>query len=146
MDENKSKKTDVDIAGEFDHLFDEISEPETNEETDTYLVDAGYDLTTLKAKGLEFVNNLIANNWRFVTTDEVDEAAKKISEIPFRGSWNRNQLLKAIQKVSESLALGGAEPVLAFRNLEKLPDVDLASILQELEYKASVKGINLDLN
>jgi hypothetical protein len=146
MEKNRPQKTDEEIVREFDRLFDEVPEPDTNEEIKEILVDAGYDPKTLKIKGVEFVNNLIANNWRFITSDEIDEAAKRINEIPFRDSWNRSQLLKAIQIASEALALGGTEPVLAFRNLEKLTDIDLASVLQELEYKADAKGIKLDLN
>jgi hypothetical protein len=146
MDKNKSLKTDEEIVGEFDRLFDEIPEPDTNEEIEEVLVDASYDLMTLRAKGLEFVNNLIANNWRFVTSEEIDEEAKRVNETPFRDSWGRNRLLEAIQKVLEALAPIGVEPVLAFRNREKLTDTDLASILQELEYKANTKGIKLDLD
>jgi hypothetical protein len=146
MDKNKSPKTDEDIVREFESLFNSAPEPSTNEELAEILYDAGYDLEALKAKGLEFVNNLIANNWRFVTSDEIDKAATKINKMPIRDGWDRNHLLGAIQKISKALASGGGDPVLAFRNLEKLTNGDLASVLQELEYEANAKGIELDLN
>lgn len=145
MDKNKSPKTDEEIVREFESLFHKLPEPETNEEIEKILYDAGYDMKDLQTKGLEFVNNLIANNWRFVTSDEIDDAAKIINEIPFRDSWTRSHLLDAIQKVSQALGQSGKEPVLAYRNLGKLADADLAAILQELEYKASAKGIKLSL-
>jgi hypothetical protein len=146
MDENKAKRTDWEIANEFDRLFDEIPEPETDEEIRTFLVEAGYDLEILKAQGVEFVNNLLASNWRFVSSDEIDNGAIKIDEAPIRKEWNRGQLTTAIQKISAALALGGKQPSLAFRNLEELTDSDLATILQELEYKARTSGIDFDLS
>ena len=146
MDKHKSPKTDVDIVREFESLFNSAPEPNTNEEVAEILHDAGYDLETLQAKGLEFANSLIANNWRFVTSDEIDKAATKINKMPIRDGWDRNRLLEAIRKISKALASGGGEPALAFRNLEKLTNGDLASVLQELEYEASAKGIEMDLN
>lgn len=146
MDENKSKRTDLEIANEFDRLFDEIPEPETDEEIWEIVVDAGYDFETLRTQGKEFVNKLIATNWRFISSDEIDEAVMKIDEVPIRKEWNRGQLTDAIQKLSAVLALGGTEPALAFRNLEELTDSDLAVILQELEYKARTNGIGFDLS
>lgn len=145
MDKNKSQKTDEEIVREFESLFHKLPEPETGEEIEKILNDAGYDVKDLQTKGLEFANNLMANNWRFVTSDEIDDAAKRINEIPFRNSWTRSHLLDAIQKVSQALGPSGKEPVLAHRNLGKLADADLAAILQELEYKASMKGIKLNL-
>lgn len=65
MDEDKSKKTDLDIASEFDRLFDEIPEPDSNEEVKAFLEEAGYDVERLKTEGVAFVNDLIASNWRF---------------------------------------------------------------------------------
>ena len=146
MDKSKPHKTDEEIVREFDRLFIEIPEPSTDEEIKNYLNDTGYDLEDLKTKGLEFVNNLMANNWRFVTSEELDDVSAEINKIPLREGWDRNQLLQAIQKALEILSQGGGEPVLAFRKLEKLTDADLASVLQELEYKASAKRLKLDLD
>ena len=146
MDKNRPHKTDEDIVREFDHLFEEIPEPNTDEEIENYLIDAGYDIEDLKVKGSEFTRNLMANNWRFVTFEEIDEEAAEINKIPLREDWERNRLLQAIRKASEILTQRGREPVLAFRNLENLTDRDLASVLQELEYKAISKGVKLDLS
>jgi len=146
MDENKSRRTDLEIANEFDRLFNEIPEPETDEEIRAFLVEAGYNFEILKSQGAELVSNLIASNWRFVSTEEIDDVAARIDEVPIRKDWNRNQLTAAIQKISTALALGGRQPSLAFRNLEELTDGDLATILQELEYKARANGINPDLS
>ena len=145
MEENKAKRTDVEIAKDFEQLFDEIPEPETNEEVSAYLIEAGFDPEVLKAQGTEFVANLIANNWRFISAEETDEATTRINEIPLRNDWNRSQLTNAIEKVSRALALRGGQPAMAFRNLEELTDADLAIILQELEYKAHISGIDLEL-
>ncbi|MDL1944586.1 hypothetical protein FBQ99_19835 [Chloroflexi bacterium CFX2] len=146
MDENKSKRSDLDIANEFDRLFNEIPEPETDEEIREFLVESGYDPEALKAQGREFVHNLIATNWRFVSSNEIDEAVTKIDEVPTRKEWSRSQLTKAIQKLSAALTIGGKQPSLAFRNLEELTDSDLVVILQELEYKARASGVDFDLS
>lgn len=145
MDKNKTPKTDKDIEREFESLFNLIHEPNTDEEIIKELEDTGYKLEELKTTGRKFVNNLIANNWRFVTSEEIDNKARKISEIPFRTNLTKDKLLIAIRKISEVLATKGSQPSLAFRNLENLTEEDLASILQELEFEASEKNIKLDL-
>lgn len=146
MDEDKSKRTDLDIASEFDRLFDELSEPGSDEEVRAYLEEIGYDVEKLKAEGAAFVKDLIASNWRFANLREIHEAAAKINEIPMRKGWDRHKLTTAIEKISSALSSGGAHPSLAFRNLDELTDADLATILQELEYKARNSGITLDLD
>lgn len=146
MKQNKAKRTDIEIVKNFDQLFDEIPEPETNEEITTYLIEAGYDLKMLRAQGTEFVANLIANNWRFASSEESDEIAAQINKIPLRKDWHRIQLKNAIEKVSKALTMHGRQPAMAYRNLEELTDADLAVILQELEYKARISGVDLELS
>jgi len=145
MDEGRSKRTDLDIAQDFDRLFNEIPEPVSLLDVQAYLSDAGYDFGKLKAEGLAFVDELIARNWRFADPREINEAVAKINEVPVRTGWNRHQLMTAIEKLSTELGLGGARLSLEFRNLGELTDTDLATILQELEYKARTQGIDLDL-
>ena len=99
MDEDKSKRTDLDIASEFDRLFDEIPEPDSDEEVRVYLEEAGYDVEKLKAEGVAFVNDLISNNWRFVNLQDIHDAAVKINELPVRKGWDRHQLTTAIEKI-----------------------------------------------
>jgi hypothetical protein len=146
MDEDKSKRTDLDIASEFDRLFDEIPEPDTDEEVRTFLEAAGYDVEKLKADGMAFVNNLFASNWRFANLRDDHQAAAEINKVRVRKEWNRSQLTAAIEKLSAALGTRKSQPSLAFRNLDELTDVDLAMILQELEYTARSNGIALDLD
>jgi hypothetical protein len=146
MDENKSKRTDLDIASEFDRLFDEVPEPVTDEEIKTFLEEAGYDVEKLKADGAAFVNNLIASNWRFANLRDMRDAAAEINEVPVRKEWDRLRLTEAIEKVFAALRSVGAQPDYAFRNLDELTDTDLATILQELEYTARNNGIPVDLD
>lgn len=146
MDEDKSKRTDLDIASEFDRLFDEIPEPDTDEEVRAFLEGAGYDVDKLKTDGMAFVNDLIAGNWRFANLRDMRDAAAAINEVPVRKGWDRRRLTAAIDKVSAALRSGGAQPSLAFRNLDELTDADLATILQELEYTARDNGIAMDLD
>lgn len=145
MDEDKSKRTDLDIASEFDRLFDEIPEPDTDEEVKAFLEGAGYDVDKLKADGVAFVNDLIASNWRFANIRDMHDAAAAINKVPVRKGWDRRQLTAAIDKVSAALRLVGAQSDFAFRNLDELTDTDLATILQELEYTARGNGIEVDL-
>lgn len=146
MDENRSKRTDLEIASEFDCLFDEIPEPNSLEDVRAYLSEAGYDIEKLKADGVAFVSDLIANNWRFADLRDIHEAAVKINEVSVRNGWDRRQLTAAIEKLSAILGSSGTQLSLAFRNLDELTDTDLATILQELEYKARNNGIKLDLD
>lgn len=146
MDENKSKRTDLDIASEFDRLFDEVPEPVTDEEIKAFLEEAGYDVEKLKADGASFVNDLIASNWRFANLRDMQDTAAAINEVPIRKGWNRHRLTEAIEKVSAALRLVGTQPDLAFRNLDELTDTDLATILQELEYAARSSGVQVDLD
>lgn len=146
MDENKSKRTDLDIASEFDRLFDEVPEPVTDEEIKAFLEEAGYDVEKLKADGAAFVNDLIASNWRFANLRDMQDTAAAINEVPIRKGWNRHRLTEAIEKVSAALRLVGTQPDLAFRNLDELTDTDLATILQELEYAARSSGVQVDLD
>lgn len=146
MDEDKSKRTDLDIASEFDRLFDEIPGPDSDEEVRTYLEEAGYDIEKLKAEGVAFVNDLIASNWRFANLRDIHDVAAEINEVPVRKGWDRRRLTAAIEKLSAVLSSNGAQPSLAFRNLDELTDTDLATILQELEYKARNCSITLDLD
>ena len=118
----------------------------SDEEIRVYLEEAGYDVEKLKAEGVAFVNDLISKNWRFVNLQEIHDAAVKINELSVRRGWNRHQLTTAIEKISAALSSSGAQPSLAFRNLDELTDADLATILQELEYKARNNGITLDLD
>lgn len=147
MDEDKSKKTDLEIASEFDRLFDEIPEPDSDEDVRIFLEEAGYNVEKLKTEGVAFVNDLIAKNWRFANLSDIHDAAAAINKVPVRRGWARRKLTAAIDKISVALSSsGGAQPSLAFRNLDELTDADLATILQELEYKALDNGITLDLD
>lgn len=146
MDKNRSKRTDLDVASEFDLLFDEIPTPDSDEDVRAYLLESGYDVEKLKADGMAFVSDLIASNWRFSDIRNIHEAAAKIDEIPLRKGWDRRQLTAAIEKISAVLGSGGAQPSLAFRSLHELTDTDLATILQELEYKARSNGISVNLD
>jgi hypothetical protein len=145
MEPNKSKKTDLEVASDFDSLFNEIPEPQTDEEIQAFLADAGYDIQTLRAKGRDFVNELMASNWRFVSPEELNQVSAQIDEIPLRLHWSRERLVAAFQKVTSQLTSAGMQPSLGFRNQEKLTELDLATILQELEYQARKNGIELDL-
>jgi len=146
MNDNKSKRTDVVIASEFDRLFDEIPEPNSEEEIRTFLEEANYDVEKLKTTGAIFVRDLIASNWRFANIQDMHDIAKEINAVPLRKEWNRDQITSAIKKITTALGTTGTQPALAFRNLDRLSDSDLLTILQELEYTARQNGITTDLD
>lgn len=141
MKENNAKRTDLDIASDFDALFNQIPEPTSEQEISDYLVEAGYDVDKLKANGKSFVDNLIANNWRFRRPQVIQEEAKIINAIPLRENLGHEQLVAAIKRIKNAL---DPQLSLAFRNLDELTDQDLRSILQELEYKANENGVSID--
>lgn len=141
MKENNAKRTDLDIASDFDALFNQIPEPTSEQEISDYLVEAGYDVDKLKANGKSFVDNLMANNWRFRDPQVIQEAAKKINAIPLRENLGHEQLVATIKRLKNAL---DPQLSLAFRNLDELTDQDLRSILQELEYRANENGVSID--
>ncbi len=145
MDNKNPNRTDSDILKDFESLFGDIPEPETPEEIETYLVDAGYDIDALKAEGLRLANELIEGNWRFVLPDEIEAATLSINNTPIRTGWKRDRLISAIQHIIDVLHQQRRQTGFAFRNLEELTDSDLASMLQELEYQADNMGIEIDL-
>ena len=145
MEPNKSKKTDLEIASDFDSLFNEILEPQTDEEIQAFLADAGYDIQVLRARGRDFVNDLMAGNWRFVSPEELNQVSAQIDEVPLRLDWSRERLMAAFQKITSQLTSAGMQPQFGFRNQEQLTKSDLATILQELEYQARKNGIEPDL-
>jgi arsenate reductase-like glutaredoxin family protein len=146
MNPNRSKRTDPEITTDFDNLFDLTPEPETDEEIREFLQESGYDVEALKVRGREFVNELIANNWRFASAEKVDEVVARIDQVPLRKNWSREQLTAAIQKVMAAFVVGGTPPAWAYRNQEQLTNSDLATLLQELEFTARENGIEFDLN
>jgi hypothetical protein len=143
MKENNTKRTDLDIASDFDALFTDISEPASDQEISDYLMEAGYDMDKLKANGKILIDNLLTNNWRFRNPQVIHEAVKKINAIPLRENLGHEQLIAAIKQLKNAI-----DPQLSmvFRNLDELTDQDLRSILQELEYKANENGKTLDLD
>jgi len=145
MEPNKSKKTDLEIASAFDSLFNETPEPETDEEIQVFLADAGYDIQTLGARGRDFVNDLMAGNWRFVSPEELNQVSAQIDEVPLRLDWSKERLIAAVQKIMSQLTSAGMQPRFGFRNQEQLTESDFATILQELEYQARKNGIEPDL-
>ena len=145
MEPNKPKKADLEIASDFDSLFNEILEPQTDEEIQAFLADAGYDIQVLRARGRDFVNDLMASNWRFVSPEEINQVSAQIDEVPLRLDWSKERLIAAVQKIMSQLTSAGMQPRFGFRNQEQLTESDFATILQELEYQARKNGIEPDL-
>lgn len=70
------------------------------------------------------------------------DAVKEINAIPLHKGWNHNQITTAIKKISTALGTTGAQPALAFRNLDELSDSDLLTVTGARIYSSSKRYYN----
>lgn len=139
MTKKKTLETSEEFVNALVDLFDEMG-PETPEEVEAILREAGYDPVQLAADMQTFAEQALKNsplNWRNRAQQELTAARSHFESTLSRVSRSRNELIGAIQQLIQQV--GGRQPqVFAhFRNFESASDDDLASMLEELEYLVS---------
>jgi len=134
----------------FDKLFFEIPSPQTQEEIDEYIREAGIDLDGFGVNIREIASKALSEsllNWRAqATKTEIGMARKKLDDIRRIGNVDRNNLLSIIEKAITNIQ--AANPQFApvhYRNHAESPDADLISLLQELIFIADQSNIKIDL-
>jgi len=137
MSKRRPPDTYEDLVRAFADLFDE-TEPQTPEDVDTFLREAGYDPDQVGARIQTLAEHALANsplNWRNRALQELAQARAQLDDFVATTPRSRSEIIAALRQIIAQL---GAEkcklPAASFRNLERATDEDLASLLVELEY------------
>ena len=136
MKKRRAIETSEDLVRAFASLFDEL-EPETPEEIDTVLREAGFDPDELGARmkaAAERALNDSPLNWRSRAQRELEDERARIASTTPDLLRSRKDIIDAIKQLVGQL---GNQVAYAHRNLESASDEDLASLLADLEYLAS---------
>jgi len=137
MTGRRPPKTDEELVRVFDYLFDQ-TEPQTPEEVDAVLREAGCDPGEVAARMDEVAQRALAEsplNWRNRARAQHEEAVAQLKSSLSSARGNRTEVLAAIEQVLTQLAPKQRESLTAhFRSLDQATDADLASLLGELEY------------
>ena len=136
MKGRRSIETSEDLVRAFADLFDEI-EPETPEEIDAVLCEAGYDPDEIGARMKAVAERALVDsplNWRNRAQRELEAERARIAAAVKTSLLNRADIIHAIEQL---VAQFGGQMAYAHRNLDSETDEDLASLLSELEYLAS---------
>lgn len=139
MGNNKDNKvTDRDIVNAFESLFDEVLVPQSIEEAEEIIRQAGVDPEEWKNEMYAMVQGMLREsplNWRNVKKEELTKKIKELENIPKRLDKTKEELQELIQNRLDDLNLSLQQAPAAYRNREELTKEDLASLLQELEYQ-----------
>ena len=136
MSERRPPATEDELIHAFISLFNAV-EPETPEEIQTTLRDAGYDPDSVAARMQTIAARALENsplNWRNRAQRELEAEKTQIETITSSQPSNRAGIIDAIKQLLAGLS--GQQLGLAahFRNFDHATDEDLASLLADLEY------------
>jgi hypothetical protein len=139
MDKRKGPEDYEDLVNALADLFDEVG-PETPEEVDMILVEAGYDPDEVAEHMNAIARQAMLNSplsWRKRAQKELQEERARLEGLGGPPVKGRLEIVAAIQELIRRMGGEHHELVRAhFRNLEQATDDDLASLLRELEYLA----------
>ena len=141
MNDRKAPETEQELLERVGELFDEI-DPETPEELDAALQEAGFDPDAIGARMEALAREALQQsplNWRNQAHKEMEAerqrlaAAQRVSP----GPANREAIKSSIQALVGRLGPAAGQLGTAHhRNLEDASDDDLLSLLADLEYLA----------
>lgn len=140
MKKRKSIETSEGLVRAFADLFDEV-EPDTPEEIDAVLREAGYDPDEIGVRMKAAAEKALTEsplNWRSRAPKELENERTRIGQVRTTLPGNRAGIIEAIKWLIEQ---GGNQVAYAYRNLEAMTGEDLASLLSDLEYLASQKRV-----
>lgn len=127
-------------------LFDEIP-PETPEEVDSVLREAGFDPKKVAAEMKDLAEKVLRQSpldWRN-QGPELEAEKKHVAKFSIRIPQTRDELMEAIGKAISSVKGQEFEVMrVHHRDFENATDEDLASLLRELEYLATKKAAPSD--
>lgn len=149
MNKKKPIQTEEELVEAFDQLFDETPPPQTPEEVNDYIREAGIDPDEFGAKTRMFSEKALHEsplNWRNRGQEEIEQARTALERIEWFAGKSRSELQSIIDTVMGHIAAinPSLNPV-HYRNRHELTDEDLASLLQELMFIAGQYNIELDI-
>ena len=136
MNERRPPTTEDELIHAFTDLFNAV-EPETPEEIQTTLRDAGYDPDSVAARMQAIAARAIENsplNWRKRAQVELESEKARLEIIPSAQPGNRADIINFIKQLLTGLSGQQFEHAAHFRNFDQATDEDLASLLADLEY------------
>jgi hypothetical protein len=150
MTEGKPIRSEEELAEAFDQLFDEIPSPQTREEFNAYIREAGIDPDGFGAQIREITSKALREsplNWRNHAENEIEKARARLEKYEKFTNRGRGDLLSLIDKVMEKIE--NNYPSLApvhYRNRSELSNDDLVSLLQELMFIAERSNIEIRID
>lgn len=130
MNTRRPIDTDAELVAAIGDVFDQINAPETQEDIDMFLREAGHDPGAVGRGTAAFVDDLI----RAVRGTVIQERRKGLEDFGRRATQlelpqTRVGLIEAIRAF---VSCRGTELATQFRNFEKQTDEDLRQLLTEL--------------
>lgn len=141
MTTKKTPATDKEILEFVVDLIGEDIASNDAEEVDMVLREAGLDPDALAQHYEQVAQEAWAQsplNWRNRARSQLERTKEHFASIqPKSTPTSRNEILEAIQAVTDRLGQHGQPALAAYRNFTEATDEDLRSILRDLEYLAS---------
>jgi hypothetical protein len=150
MAKRKPIETEEELAEAFDQLFNEIPSPQTREEIDEYIYEAGIDPEEFGAAVAKIAATALKEsplNWRNRAQEEIVRARANLEKFDKIKTGDRSNLLSTIDKFMEKIK--STNPKLApvhYRNRDELSDEDLASLIKEIMFIAEQSNIDLEIS
>jgi hypothetical protein len=147
MTDPRPPRTNEELVRVFDYLFQQ-TEPQTPDEVDAVLRDAGYDPDELAARVHDVAERALAEsplNWRKRASAQYQEAIAQLKQFLSTPRGKRSETLAGIQQALLELPPNQQAALTAhFRSLDQATDADLASLLGELEYLLAKSSQGVD--
>lgn len=149
MSENRSDPRDEKIIDAFSELLDLDLLPASIDEAEEILRSTNTDIEELNRKSLFVLRELLKefeDDWRNVSNEEISSISTNLDRIPLDLSSERETLIQSIQNLITNITSHNKEalvsPGLAWRNLDKQSNEDLARLLRKLKFIANELGVN----
>ena len=139
MTERRSMGTYEELTRVLADLFDEVG-PDTPEEVDAVLVEAGYDPDEVGRQMQAIAEQAMANspvNWRNRAQQELAAERARYERTASTPSGSREDMISGIRHLISQMGQRPSQVFAYHRNLEDMSDEDLASLLSDLEYLSS---------
>jgi hypothetical protein len=137
MPEKKIPRDNDELMDAITDLFNSVA-PETPEEVDAFLIEAGYPPDELGEKFKILAEQALEQspyNWRNIARAMMEKDKNRYSKLESNIPQGRDNLLDAIKKMISSFPEDTQNQLrLAFRNYEEQTENDLASVYMDLMF------------
>lgn len=149
MSEKKSDPRDEKMIDIFSQLLDLDLLPQSIDEAEEILRVANINIDEFNKKSLHILREIsreFENDWRNVGIEEVLSISNNLDGIPLDLGSGKEVLVQRIQNLIANIGAHNKSSIaklgLAWRNLDKQSNEDLARVLRKLEFIA--KELNID--